>query len=532
MIALAPLLVLAAPLVLAATQSPPAAAPSPLATVTIFVDASQGRREISPWLYGRNGDLTRKEERTLSLEAGVRIVRSTGGNNMTKYNWRNDLSTHPDWFQNVYRQHWPERAKAIQATPGIDGLFGLPVLGWVAKTDRYNYPDWTLDREGKRAHESLAGGGCATLYLEPQTPEGSAALLDHWLSPGGLALSATRFTLWHLDNEPNCWRGTHKDVSGTLMTGGEAVARFAAVAREVKARHPEILLMAPGFASEWYWWDWSDNSFVEGLPWTEFFIKRMAEESRKFGRNLIDLVDVHIYSSYSQSTDEDCLNEHRLWYDPGYEFPGANGVRGYPSGWDNNRKVEMLFARIEGWIDKYFGPDSGVGIGVTESGLESKKPMVWALWYASTLGVFADHGVRVFTPWYWTDPMWEVLHLWSRHAQRIRVAAGCSGEPKVSCYASVSVKGDRMTLILVNRDGTAARQASIALTGFRPKAGPATVLRLANLPDQKRTFVSRQKNALTRGTAKVSGESVGVTLPPWSITAVILTGKPAAVPAR
>jgi len=509
-----------------------ASAPSaPPLTVTVFVDASRGRIPISPWLYGRNGDLTQKDERTLSIEARLRICRSTGGNNSTKYNWRNDLSTHPDWFNNVYRQYWPEKAKAINATPGVDGLFGLPVLGWVAKTDKYNYADWTLDREGKRAHDNLAGGGCATLYLEPQTPEGSAAILDHWFAPGGLAVSATRFTLWHLDNEPECWRGTHDDVSGTLMTGEEAVEKFIAVAREVKTRHPEVKLMAPGFASEWFWWHWSDHGFVQGLPWMEFFVKRLAEESRKFGRNLIDIVDFHIYSSYEAATDEDCLNEHRLWYDPGYEFPGANGVRSYPDGWDTNRKVEMVFARMEGWIDKHFGPGSGVGIGVTESGLNSKKAMIWALWYASTLGVFADHGVRVFTAWYWTDPMWEVLHLWSRHAQSIRVEAQCSGEPRISCYASVNEAGTKMTLILVNRDGTAPRHASVKLAGFSAKPGPATVLRLANLPDQGRTFRSRKQNALGRSTVRMTGDSLTVLLPGWSITAVEIAGKPAGAPA-
>jgi hypothetical protein len=500
-----------------ALSSPPAAA---TLTVTVFVDASRGRTPISPWLYGRNGDLT--EDRALSVEAGIRIVRSTGGNNCTKYNWRNDLSSHPDWFNNVYRQHWPERAKAINATPGIDGLFGLPVLGWVARTDANNYPDFTLDREGKHAHENLAGGGCVTMYLEPQTPEGSAAIIDHWFAPGGLALNPAKFTLWHLDNEPDCWRGTHHDVSGTLMTAEDAVRKYVAVAREVKTRHPEIRLMAPGFGAEWYWWNWSDNKFVDGLPWTEYFIKRMAEESRKFGRNLIDLVDIHIYASYDAATDEDCLNEHRLWYDPGYEFPGANGVRGYPDGWDNNRRVEMVFARMEGWLDKYFGPGHGVGIGVTESGLSSKKAMIQALWYASTLGVFADHGVRVFTPWYWSDPMWEVVHLWSRHAQAVRVEAQCSGDPLVSCYASVSEKGDRMTLIFVNRDGAAARQASVRVAGFVPKPGAATVLRLANLPEKRRTFVSRQKNALQRSSVKASADGCTVTLPPRSITAVLL----------
>jgi hypothetical protein len=400
-------------------------------------------------------------------------------------------------------------------------LFSFPVLGWVASTDKVNTDEKVLDPKQKDPHANLCGGGSATSYLEFQTPREIVDVLDHWFKPGGLGLDPARFRLWHMDNEPESWRNTHDDISGTLMTGEECVRKYVAVAKEVRNRYPDIQLMAPGFTSEWFWWNWSDQNCVGGMPWMQYFIKRMAEESKAYGRNLIDMVDIHTYIN-DNGTDADILQEHRNWYDPSYPSPAANGAKRWPDcGWHDDQKVEMVLGRIEGWLDQYFGPGHGIGIATTESGPHSKKAMVRALWYASHLGTYADHGVRVFTPWFWHDEMWEVLHLWSRYGGTIRVSASCTGEPDVSGYASVTEHGDRLTVFLVNRDGARAHAADVALDGFIAKRS-ATVLRLANLPDDKRTFQSRTRNALAHSRIKMNGGRLRVDLPPWSITAILV----------
>src|SRR5678810_858749 len=127
--------------------------------ITVQVDAAAGRRPISPYIYGRNMNLAGLDEHmwgdqtTLAKEAGLRISRESDGNNGTKYNWKNDLSSHPDWYNNVYKQNRPERARAIQdKCPGIDGLFNFPVLGWVAKTDKVNADEKKLDPQMKNTH--------------------------------------------------------------------------------------------------------------------------------------------------------------------------------------------------------------------------------------------------------------------------------------------------------------------------------------------------------------------------------------------
>src|ERR1044071_9893254 len=92
---------------------------APAAPVEVRVDVAEGRRPISPYLYGKNANLAGTDahmwnhDGELAREAGLRISRESDGNNGTKYNWKNDLSSHPDWYNNVYSQGREKRARAI-----------------------------------------------------------------------------------------------------------------------------------------------------------------------------------------------------------------------------------------------------------------------------------------------------------------------------------------------------------------------------------------------------------------------------------
>jgi len=491
-----------------------------VAPVEVRVDASAGRRPISPYLYGKNSV---GEDAALAREAGLRISRESNGNNCTKYNWRKDLSSHPDWFNNVYKQGWHERAQRLQTEfDDLQIMFCFQVLGWVASTDEHNYKEQQVPREQwPDRHSNPAGGGDASLYLEPWTAKDTVGILDHWFGPGGLGLDAARFRYWHMDNEPACWPSTHDDVCPEDLTAEGVVQKYAAVAREVKSRYPQIRLMAPGFTSEWMWWNFK-NEFVDGMPWMQYFIKRMAEESRDFGANLIDVIDFHTYGN--ARSEEDVLQEHRIFYDPDYQYPDANGCKRWPDGgWHEDQKVEMIFGRTQQWLDQYFGPGHGIGIGVTEVDTRGSE-MACALWYASMLGTFADHGVEVFCPWGWHESWWEVLHLFSRYAGTTRVQAASTDEEMVSAYASVNEAGDRMTVILVNRDKDRSRPVRLATTGFTPREGEYVTRSLHDLPERTRTFKSRADNALQEGRVRMEEGSLALDLPPYSITAVLLRG--------
>ena len=56
--------------------------------------------QYRPYIYGRNN--TFDKPASFYKDAGLRFVRMNGGNNATKYNWRKKITSHPDWYNNVY----------------------------------------------------------------------------------------------------------------------------------------------------------------------------------------------------------------------------------------------------------------------------------------------------------------------------------------------------------------------------------------------------------------------------------------------
>lgn len=518
------------------------------AAVVIEVRTGEGRKPISPALYGRNGSgvsndpnrATTDADLFLTREAGIRATRETGGNNQTKYNWRKKLSSHPDWYNNVYAQSWDFSAQEMQRKlPGVQGMYGFQLLGWAASTGDFNFDAWAYNQSQvwHGTGQNLAGGGGpnvngntatpqgdARKYLEPWPADSSAGILKHWFAPGGLGLDSNQFRYWGMDNELEIWHSTHDDVDSLLtghrLTPEECVQRWAKVAKAARKLYPGVKLAGPSSPSEWQWYTWPDASLIpyKGATycWPEYLIKRLAEIQDSTGVRMLDVYDVHLYLP---GTTKDVIQQHfRLFWDTTYLDPNANAVRFAEGNWNGNQKHQMFFKRVQDWCDKYFGKGHGITVGATESGLDgsvSNYPSEVATWYASLLGTFADNGAEILMPWNWHAGMWEVVHLFSRYGQTDRVKSVSSLDSLVSAYSSISKKNDSLTVILVNR-GPAAQSANISLTGFVPVGG-GTSLRLAGMTGE--TFVSHTQNALQKGTVSVDAGKFSAELPGYSITA-------------
>ena len=102
--------------------------------IQIDVDVLANRKPVSPYLYGRNNSLSSNlltnDPNTVVnwqylKEAGVTIFRDNGGNNSTKYNWRRKISSHPDWYNNVYANNWMQQPKLCSKISLPRKRFGL-----------------------------------------------------------------------------------------------------------------------------------------------------------------------------------------------------------------------------------------------------------------------------------------------------------------------------------------------------------------------------------------------------------------------
>jgi hypothetical protein len=119
--------------------------------------------------------------------------------------------------------------------------------------------------------------------------------------------------------------------------------------------------------------------------------------------------------------------------------------------------------------------------------------------------------------------MWEVLHLYSRYNKSLSVKAVSDQEEYVSAYPSVNATKDSLTIILVNRSTDAAKNVTVNPSDFILDNVEHDVLQLSSLPSSE-TFISHSNNALKKSKIAASANSLSISLPPLSVTGIILSG--------
>lgn len=516
--------------------------------VTIKIDPKLNLKTVSPYIYGRNNSFSStnpneqlsNEDLVRLRDAGVKFFRESGGNNSTKYNWRRKLSSHPDWYNNVYTNDWDKVAQNLQKNfPEAQGMWAFQLIGMAAKTNQYNFNDWEYNRSQwwEGVNQNLAGGGVLNqsgtkakidgdpnLYLEKWTADSTTAIIDHWFGPKGLGLNKNKIVYWNMDNEAEIWNGTHDDVVPKAISAEEFMQKYFAVAKKAREKFPDIKLVGPVTANEWQWYNWGTtiNAGGRNYPWLEYFIKRIAEEQKATGIRLLDVFDIHFYPSTKIA--DDIVQLHRVFFDRNYVFPEANGVKNVNGSWDNTQNKEYILARVNDWLEKYMGANHGVTLGITEIGIEGDNANVTAVWYASTMGEFMKQGVEIFAPWHWKPGMWETLHLFSNYNKTTAIKGESSNETLVSAYPTINSQQDSITVVLVNRSSTINQSTTLNFDNFLLNNQQARVLTLKSLPATE-TFFSHEKNALATTSIQVTGNTIAISLPPMSVTSIQLAGK-------
>jgi hypothetical protein len=521
-------------------------------TVAVKINSAAAKKFISPYIYGKNNSLHDNNTSGLSSgltdaqwqrlrDMGITMFRDNGGNNSTKYNWRKKLSSHPDWYNNVYAHDWDFVAQGLQQKiPSAQGMWTFQLIGKAAKTGAVNFNDWNYNSSQwwEGCGQNLCGGGTVNstggsealadgdtaLYLEKWNADSTTGILDHWFGSGGIGLNREKLLYWNMDNEPEIWNGTHDDVCPIQPDAETFMQNYFAVAKKARAKFPNIKLMGPIPANEWQWYNWNGNKISyksKEYVWLEYFILRIAEEQQASGVRLLDVLDIHFYPG--EKSPSDIVQLHRVYFDETYEYPGANGVkRSGSSGWDASINKEYIFKRCNDWLEKYLGADHGITFSVSEISLADRSnPKVNASWYASTLGEFSRQGVEVFTPWDWATGMSEVAHLFTHFGQEYYLNATSSEELFVSAYPTINYNSDTLTVFIVNRHLTESRMVNLDIVDFSIKDGTYKLFTLSNLPSAE-TFVSHTNNALKTTNVEISGNNISLPLAPLSVSALVL----------
>ena len=223
---------LAGALVALAARSP--AAPHPRydatrrrARVTLTVDAAAARHAISPLVYGVNF-----ASQVPGLGKAFRVpVDRWGGNSTSRYNYTNDTyNTGSDWyFENIVASGSGTLDSLVRTDHKrhASSLVTVPMIGWVSKDSPSQHPftcsfprtafpgQNDFDFWDSNCGNGVDGG--TDLTADPTTtstavgPGFAGKMVRHLVSSYGKAAhGGVRF--YGLDNEPDLWNSTHRDV--------------------------------------------------------------------------------------------------------------------------------------------------------------------------------------------------------------------------------------------------------------------------------------------------------------------------------
>jgi len=465
----------------------------PTVTDDDSVDCDAEPTPISPYIYGlgfRSGD-DRGNGAQWDLRPGAR---RWGGNPTSRYNWESGhwWNTASDYFfRNVEVLPGPVPAHETflrdNWAHGVGSAVTVPMLGWVAKDDRsYSFP---VGRFGDQAQtdpdlpdagngESPSGDPLAPLAPGLTSVKSDPASIRRWvqrLSELADASGEPAPFMYFLDNEPDLWHDTHRDVRTEPVGYDELLETSVAYASAIRAADPDALIAGP---SPWGWpsYTYSAVDAVDGFDETpdrdahggrglvEWYLAQMREASARAGVRLLDVLDVHFYPQggvFDGGNDPDTAarrirSTHALW-DPSYR----------DESWID-AEVDLI-DRMQGWVDANY---PGTKLSLGEYNFGGEDDMSGALAQAEVLGRLGQKGV--FAAFYWTVPPERSPVYWAFRAFTdydgaggqfgdLSLPARISGDRAL--FASASTRSDDKVLVLLNEDPDEASDATVRLDG-------------------------------------------------------------------
>ncbi len=504
-----------------------AASPGPRLTV----DATADVHPISEFIYGMN-------HAPEALARELRLpVRRWGGNATSRYNWQADVSNRgSDWFfENI-----PEvDANGQQADPaklpdgssvdrfveqdrrtGTRTLLTVPMSGWVAKRRPPNgtHPfdcgfkasaygaQQAVDPWDTDCGNGLRADGSAVTGNRPEDTSVAVgpAFVQDWLRHlvgrhGNAASGGVGF--YNLDNEPELWRFTHRDIRPQPLGYDELRDRSTQYAAAIKAVDPGARTLGP---SGWGWnaYFYSDKDTVGtwgadraahgGTPLAEWYLQQMRAHEQRTGTRILDYLDEHYYPQAGGVTEGKTdaatnalrLRSTRALWDPAYTDESwiAQPVN--------------LIPRMRDWVARNY---PGTKLAISEYNWGALGHINGALAQADVLGIFGRERLDFATMWAppsATQPAAFAFRMYRNvdgaggRFGDVGVKAGSDDAGKLSVYAARRGSTGPLTVMVVNKSGQGL-SSTVALSHYTPgKAATAyrySAARLdgiVRLPDQ------------------------------------------------
>lgn len=469
--------------------TPPPRPPATPRDVSMAVRCEAKAARISPYIYGIGMAQDQKDDAVWWSGASIR---RWGGNPTSRYNWKlgNAWNTASDWyFENVDYVGTPGYSYRTfldnNAAHGVDTALTVPLIGWVAKDIRSS----GFPRSAHPAQDSFdpwraeAGNGMqAGKRIDPGPPTRTSVaappeFVGAWVTAireRDQKLGRRSVHQYILDNEPNLWNHTHRDVHPEPLTYDELLERTIAYASAIRAADPEAVIAGP---AEWGWSNYfysakdAAQNFMPPVdrirhgmtPLVPWYLQKLAEHEKKTGVRLLDVLDLHFYPERVYSAARD-------------RATAALRLRSTRSLWDKTYREEswiaepiFLLPRMRAWVDESY---PGLGISIGEWNFGGETHMSGALAIAEALGRFGAYGVT--SAFYWTYPPARSPAAWAFRAYRNFDGRGARFEE-----LSVPTRAGEQTSLFASRSGDAKRWVLVALN-FDPDHDAATRLTLGS----------------------------------------------------
>ncbi len=492
------------------------APPNESGAINIVINAAESRQAISPYIYGLN---FAKESFADEIDLPIR---RWGGNATSRYNWQNgNLNTAGDWYfenvshSNAYDWNIDESHNewvAQNTRTGTASLITIPMLGYVAKDDSSCGFDVTIygeqtDTDGWRPNcgNGISGNG----YVTGNDPfDTSVAVgppfMQDWVSDlvntyGAAGSGGVQF--YALDNEPELWSDTHRDVHPTSQTYEELLQKSENYGEAIKAADPNAKLLGyVAFGWSGYWYSWSDLEEAANNGYTyfpdyathgdmyqvEWYLDQMRQYEHTNGLRLLDYLDLHYYPENgvalkrAGNINQQALrirSTRSLW-DPTYRDESWIGGADQ----DPDQRYVRLIPRMREWVNMYY---PGTKLAITEYNFGGLEHINGAITQADILGIFGREGLDLATLWnypYPGDPLgyYQFETLPGAYAFRmyrnydgngskfgdISVLANSHDQSLLSVYAAQRSIDSALTVIVINKSAS-NQVGNITLQNFR-----------------------------------------------------------------
>lgn len=370
-----------------------------------------------------------------------------GGNAVTRYNFVTDASNHAsDWFyENLSNQPGPGGSSSFDAfiascgAANSSALVTLPTIGFVACTggvwgpkctepswgfsvSKYDYlpaatectatgnASWCNKDAGNGFIKSTGKAVTGNDPADTSVPSNASFAVDFAAHARGLGHLAPSQIEFALDNEPELWDSTHRDVHPNATTYDELWAMTLAYGSALKAAFPDALIHGP---IPWGWCAYfssaadsagcvtgPDREAHGGTPILQWLLTQVAAHKAATGVQLLDVLDVHYYPQSCQSGGDANETEAAIRLRAPMSLYNESYV---DESWVN--EPVALLHRLKNWTllaSQAGGAELDMRIAVSEFAFGPQSLVSTALAHAEALAVFAREGV--YQASVWTQP--------------------------------------------------------------------------------------------------------------------------------